>query len=210
MIASIGTLTHQNEAVNIVENELNSAKKRLEFLESEKNNKIRLVEINNYYSDKYTEHTQLIKIIIYTLIPCIILTFLNKRNLLPNNIYYILLLIIFVICIYFFFMKFVYVMMRDNMNYQKYDWYFTPTTTNTQTTISSSTLADPWLVSIPGTCIGKECCSKGQIWNPSINQCSGSSTESFLTNVLTKQEPGKFKSDVNMGNIQYNQSKKFH
>ena len=47
--SSVGTLQEQTVAIGIVENELNYAKKNLELLESEKNNKIRLVEINDYY-----------------------------------------------------------------------------------------------------------------------------------------------------------------
>ena len=50
--SSQGTLKEQTVAIYIVENELNSAKKRLEALDVEKMNKIRLVEINNYYGDK--------------------------------------------------------------------------------------------------------------------------------------------------------------
>ena len=55
--SSIGTLKEQSVAIGIVENELNRAKKRLAALELEKNNKIRLVEINEYYGEKYAEHT---------------------------------------------------------------------------------------------------------------------------------------------------------
>ena len=50
---SVGTLQQQVSAIAIVENELNQSKRRLEVLEVEKNNKIRLVQINNYFIDKY-------------------------------------------------------------------------------------------------------------------------------------------------------------
>ena len=49
---SKGTLLEQTTAIDIVEKELNTSKKRLKILEEEKNNKIRLVEINNYYGEK--------------------------------------------------------------------------------------------------------------------------------------------------------------
>ena len=89
LASSIGTLQEQSTAIGIVESELNTAKKRLEALEAEKNNKIRLVEINDYYGDKYAEHSQLMKIIIFTLVPVIILALLNNKGILPNTIYYI-------------------------------------------------------------------------------------------------------------------------
>ena len=85
--SSIGTLEEQTSAIAIVENELNQAKQRLEVLEEEKNNKVRLVEINGYFGDKYAEHSQLMKIVIFTLVPIIILIFLKNKGILPNVVY---------------------------------------------------------------------------------------------------------------------------
>jgi len=69
---------------------------------------------------------------------------------------------------------------------------------------------------IPGTCIGEYCCSDGQTWDASLNQCIGSSnvvdgfaTQRLLDNILTKKQPGKYKDDINMGIIQDNNSKSF-
>ena len=138
--SSVGTLKEQAIAIEIVENELNRAKKRLEILEQERNNKIRLVEINTYFGDKYAEHSQLMKIVIFTLIPVIILAFINNKGFLPNNIYYILLVIISLIGAYFFWRRFASIIMRDNMNYQEYNWSFNPDSVST----GSSTTTDPW------------------------------------------------------------------
>jgi len=51
------TLKQQTTAIKIVENELNESKKRLEIIKREKNNKIRIVEINNYFGEKYAQQT---------------------------------------------------------------------------------------------------------------------------------------------------------
>jgi hypothetical protein len=208
--SSVGTLREQSVAIGIVENELNQAKKRLEALEQEKNNKIRLVEINDYYGDRYSEHSKLMKIIIFTLIPVIILAVLNNKGILPGKIYFILLIIICLIGGYFFWRTYFSIITRDNMNYQEYEWGFNPADAPTGATISGT---DPWLSNMNmGTCIGQECCSNGQTWDASINQCVGSSTvESFVTEgmvvtegmiekMLTKSETGKYKSDYVMGN----------
>jgi hypothetical protein len=111
--------------------------------------------------------------------------------------------------------------MRDNMNYQEYDFYFDPNTAPVGPTTDGD---DPWLsLKIPGTCVGEYCCSDGLTWNSDINQCVGSSTvtassstttESFVTesmvnNVLTKKQNGKYKDDVNIGNIQESSNKNF-
>jgi hypothetical protein len=204
--SSIGTLREQSVAIGIVENELNQAKKRLEALEQEKNNKIRLVEINDYYGDRYSEHSKLMKIIIFTLVPVIILAILNNKDILPNVIYYVLLIIVCLIGGYFFWITYFSIISRDNMNYQEYDWGFDPATATTGTTTQAS---DPWLSNGNlGTCIGQECCSNGQTWDASINQCVGSSTiESFSTGgiegmvekMLIKTEQGKYKSDYVIG-----------
>ena len=92
--SSSGILQSQTAAMGIVENELNQAKHRLDALEIEKNNKIRLVEINDYYSDKYAEHIKLMKIIIMTIIPIVILAILKNKDILPNSIFVTLVVII--------------------------------------------------------------------------------------------------------------------
>jgi hypothetical protein len=177
--SSVGTLQQQVVAIGIVEDELNRSKKRLQILQQEKNNKIRLIEINNYYSDNYAEHTQLMKIIIFTLIPVIILGVLNNKGILPNSFYYILLIIVAFIGAYYFWRRFASIIMRDNMNYQEYDWYFNANTAPGAPSPSSA--SDPWasnLSSSSGTCIGEACCSVGQTWNPTLVKCTTNTTAS--------------------------------
>ena len=226
LYSSQGTLQEQTAAIYIVENELNTAKRRLEALDVEKTNKIRLVEINNYYGDKYVEHGNLMKIIIFTLVPVIILAIINKSGILPDTIYYALVMIVAAIGGYFFWIRFGSIITRDNMNYQTYDWYFDPSTAPT----GSASNTDPWAsLGSLGTCIGQECCSAGQLYDETIDQCVGNSTappsltdtyasqtttESFVTEsmiekVLSQTENGKYKSDVGLGMIQPNKSESF-
>lgn len=213
---SIGSLQEQVIAIGIVENELNRSKKRLEILEEEKNNKIRLVEINTYYGDKYAEHSQLMKIVIFTLIPVIIITFLNQKGILPVMIYHALLVIIVSVGAYFFWTKMSSIWMRDNMNYQQYNWGFNPNNMSINTVESSKT--DPWASgSINfGTCIGNACCSSGLVYDTNIDKCVKSSTpdttstsaaskktESFINEmlvntVLSQKQQGKYKDDFNL------------
>jgi len=205
--SSVGTLQEQTVAIGIVENELNQAKKRLELLEAEKNNKVRLVEINDYYSDRYAEHSQLMKIVILTLVPVIILTVLFTRSIIPSFIYYALLVIVCIIGGYYFWTIYFSMITRDNMNYQEYSWYFNAA--NAPTGAASST--DPWAGLGMGTCIGQQCCSTGQVWDASINQCIGDSTvtetfEGMIQKSLTKTQNGKYKSDYVIGNQSHYQA----
>jgi len=209
---SLGTLREQTAAIGVIEDELNRSKKNLEMLELEKNNKIRLVEINNYYGEKYEEHASLMKIIIFTLVPIVIISILNNKGILPNFIFYIILIVVCIIGGIYFWYRFASIIMRDNLNYQKYDWGFNPATAPKSSSVSS----DPWAsLQLPGTCIGEACCSDGQIWDPSIDKCIGTSTiinpnlkakpkepswwdreaqaatETFVSNVLTKTANSK-------------------
>jgi hypothetical protein len=172
---SVGTLQEQAVAIGIVENELNQSKRRLEILEAERNNKIRLVEINDYYGDKYAEHTQLMQVIIYTLVPVIILAILKNKGILPNTIYVVLVIIVSFIGAYYFWERITSIIMRDNLNYQEYNWHFNPSSAPKP---SSSGATDPWLNSSlnVGTCIGQACCSTGQTYDTTLFKCVSNST----------------------------------
>jgi hypothetical protein len=171
---SRGTLQEQTSAISVIEDELNQAKKRLRQLEQEKNNKIRIVEINNYYSQQYEEYSSLMKLVIVILIPIILLTILKGTGLLPYNWYYILVTIIVLMGTYRF-AKIVWsIIRRDNMNYQEYDWYFDKSGAPKSNGLGGEN--DPWAGAGVGSCIGQFCCSAGQTYDTNLNQCVGNST----------------------------------
>lgn len=185
---SRGTLSEQTTAIGIVENELNKSKNKLRVLKEEKNNKIRLIEINNYFGEKYAEHSNLMKIIVWVLVPVLILAILNKKGFLPNIIYYILIVIIIVIGSIFFFRRLFSIWTRDTMNYQEYNWAFDP---NNAPKSGSTSTTDPWSIKmgpLPGTCIGDACCSTGLSWDASLNQCTVS-TSGSSSSVATNAAP---------------------
>lgn len=208
LTTSHGTLKDQSIAVNIVEDELNHLKKNLRTLQTEKNNKMRIVEINTYFGDKYAEHSDLMKIIIFTLVPIIILAVVNRSGIIPPIIYYILICTITAVGAYYFWNRWASIISRDPMDYDEYDWNFdaskAPKATGSDTT-------DPWATSGLGTCLGSACCSTGQTYDSKLDQCLGNSSvhpsntktppatanpsssttasknlESFVSSVLTK------------------------
>ena len=215
---SKGTLTEQTAAIDIVEKELNTSKKRLKILEEEKNNKVRLVEINDYYGQKYAEHTDLMKIIVIMLVPILILAILFNKGILPEKIYYILIAIIGLIGAVFIWRTVFSIVLRDPMNYQEYNWYFDPSTAPTSTSSSST---DPWASNSNfGNCVGDACCSDGLVYDSSLNQCvistgeeteTDTTTETFVNNIFTKSSNNYKKPDVVLGseNIESNNSKSF-
>jgi len=207
-----GTLVEQTAAIDIVEKELNNAKKQLRLLEEEKNNKIRIVEINDYYGQKYEEHSYLMKILVIMLVPILILSILLQKGILPEPIFYILVVIIAIVGGVFLSRTLSSILTRDNMNYQAYNWAFDH---SSAPTTSSVTETDPWSsnsntsTGVLATCVGDACCLNGLVFDSANNTCvvstSNTTTESFETfvnNVLTQPtKSGYHKPDVVLGEV---------
>jgi hypothetical protein len=199
--SSVGTLQEQTDAVKVIEQQLNVSKSYVADLAQEQNNKIRLVQINDYFGEKYADHSSLMKIIIFTLIPIIILIFLKNRGILPNSIYTGLVVVISLIGIVFFGINWLSTISRSSMNYQEFDWFFDPSRAPSAT----GNTDNPWATTSlnVGTCVGEECCSTGQTYDTTLNQCIGDSTttsgfstmtETMINNVFIKNS-GKLKPD---------------
>ena len=167
LINSRDTLDEQVVAIGIVEDQLNEAKQRLQILEQEKNNNIRSIEINDYYAQRYSLHTKLMKIIIVMLIPIIILSVFYNTGFIPRSIYLGLITIIAIIGFYFVWGTFFSLIRRDNMNYQEYDWNFNP---NNAPSSTGGSNVDPW-GGISSTCIGAQCCNQYELYNQTLNKC---------------------------------------
>ena len=199
---SQGTLQEQSVAIGIVEKELNQAKQRLEMLQAEKNNKIRLIEINTYYGDRYAEHAGLMKILIAILLVFILVTSIKKQFGLPDALYYGLIVIISIIGGISLVKRFISIINRDNMNYQQYAWSYPSDVSGNDASGNDISGNNPWVLSqASNQCIGSECCSSGQTFDASLNQCVGDSTvETFVNNVLTKGSMNYKKPDVTLNN----------
>lgn len=168
---SRNTMNDQMVSVDVIENELNDSKRRLNLLEAQKNNKIRLVEINTYYGKQYNAHKQIMQIIVLICIPVLILTVLASKGILPPRITSMLTGIIIIIGIYIIGAKIIDLSNRDNLNFDEYNWYFNkdeaPTNSTETTTTTSS---DPW-ASSSLTCVGAECCYDNSTYDAAQNKC---------------------------------------
>lgn len=160
-------LGDQLAAIQIIENELESSRNSLQETEDIKNNTQRMIEINSYYGEKYAESSNLMKIIIYMLIPIIILALLNRYNLLPTNIYYVLVAIIALIASIYLWTRLFSIWSRNNMEYDTYDWRFTAKNAPNP----GKSLDTPWITGAPSTCIDRRCCSEGLDWDGTLGQC---------------------------------------
>ena len=172
-------INQQLNAVIIVENELNESKARVKRIEEDKNNKLRLVEINTYYGEKYADHADIMKTVVYFCIPLILLALLANMNILPGFIYKILMVIILFFAVIIIGWKLIIAMSHDNMNYQEYIWGTTsPSSTTSAPPVdtSNSSGTNPWF-STGATCVAQECCDTGFTYVPSpTNKCVSNET----------------------------------
>ena len=167
--ASGTTLVQQMEAVDILENELNDAKIKLNLLEDEKNNTLRLVQINTYYGKRYNAHSRLMKIIVIMCIPLIILAVLANKGILPPNLYVFTSGLIIVIGLVIIGLQLIDISNRSNMNWDEYNWYFDKKNAET-TTADTTSSSNPW-GSVSFTCIGSACCYEGSTYDETNNIC---------------------------------------
>lgn len=185
------TLTEQKMAIDIVENELNESKRRLQLLEEEKYNKLRLVEINTYYGKQYDAHTSIMKIVVIMCIPILFFGILAKIGILPGNIAAILTAIVIMIGVIVIGKKILDIMNRDNMNFDEYDWNFNSKDAPTDNATTPS--KDPWEIP-PRVCVGPECCNEYSTYNikqnicvPNTNLSDTSDTSNATTNDLMNE-----------------------
>ncbi len=171
---STNSMSDQSSAIKIVEDQLNKSKQSLMDSEKDKNNKIRMIEINSYYSQRYAEHSDLMKITIYTLLPIILVTFLYNNSLLPYNVFFILFVFIGLYGGFIFFNRLASIWSRDSINYQEYLWAFNKNAAPVPI-VKSNESSNPWGSMNMGTCIGANCCSEDTVWNAKTRVCDAKS-----------------------------------
>lgn len=176
LATSNNTLQEQMLAIDIVENELNVAKRRLNLLEDEKYNKLRLVEINTYYGKQYNAYKDVAKNIVYLCILVLIIVILGKKGILPPNIYVTLNGLVIVVGVVIIGKQIIKLSNKDNMNFDEYDWYFNksqaPVDTTGGLTGTGSSSSNPW--DTPSlACVGATCCNQadGFMYDSTQNMC---------------------------------------
>jgi hypothetical protein len=178
------SLKDQTIALQIVEQQLNQSKARLDYVENQKLSKLRLVEINQYYGKKYNDHAHIMRTLVIIFAVIFVLTIFYNSYLLPERLYYICIYIIVIVGGIFLLVMLSKSMKHSNMNYDEYKWYFNVDKAP-KLNASYSGDANPWATS--NTCVGKACCMDSETYDPEIAKCipscgissSGSSSSSL-------------------------------
>jgi len=178
--------------VNIVEEELNNAKKQMNQLYEIKHNKMRMVEINTYYGKQYQAQGRLLKLIILVVVLLLILAILLKKGFLSESVTKILMAIVIGFGGFLVVYRLIDISTRDNMNYDAYSWNFNPQaqkpTVYEYDKAKLLGLADDIDQTFNGLdCVGGACCSAGMKYDSGTRKCiKAASLETFVTGQLTK------------------------
>jgi len=115
---------NQRAVVKVVEVELNNIKKQINTYKEDLSNKLRLIEINDFYTKKYDHQTQILKTISVLCVIIIIITFCANRGYLSETFSKVLVGLVMGIGFIMVMYKLWDVFIRDNHIFDEFDWFF--------------------------------------------------------------------------------------
>lgn len=121
---SSSQLTKQVSLINEMEEQLNNLKYTNNNKEQTK--RVRLIEINKYYIQKYQGYVYLFKMMIKFCSTIIILAIINKINFMPNYAFNVFIGVAFLYWGYYLIPTMFDLFRRDNMNFSHYSWNYIP------------------------------------------------------------------------------------
>lgn len=170
--ASSNILTQETDALEVVERELHRAETRIGLIREQRSNRLRLVEINRYYGDKYKHHTLILQYITAVFSLILILSYLYNQGFIPPFLFTTLFVVIGCVGLYYIIKEVWDAYTRDNMMYQQYDWSKIKGRPDESTDGTSQD--NPWATSDADApvCVGQACCQTGHTWvKDPINKC---------------------------------------
>lgn len=164
-------LVQNSVAVNVIQDQIQNSQRTLDGLQQEKSNKMRLVEINNYYGKKYEFQTDIMKIIILTCVPILIISVLLKKGFIPNLIATGLIIIIISAGLIAVAHKVIDLNKRNKFNFDQYDHPFNPNAVQVNK-VESTNLSDMNKLALGSSCIGPSCCTEDTtMWDSASAKC---------------------------------------
>jgi hypothetical protein len=170
-----GALANQATVYGVMQQQYEQAKIGLGKVEGTQENKMRMVEVNTYYSDKYRAQTSLIKLIIIVCVAFLLVVILMKKNLIPNQVAVVLLGGIILIGGILVMMTYLNISSRDNMVFDEFNWNADPPSYDSgDAPVNAKSMGMP--------CIDSSCCVDGTTFVPggsstSLNKCIATSEE---------------------------------
>jgi hypothetical protein len=172
-------LVAQMTLLNVVEDQLSQAKTKLSSLQGKNDTKLRLVQINTYYGQRYEAQSELMKLVILVCIPILILFILKKKGMLPETIGKYAIGITIAVGGIFVIRKAWDISMRNNMNFDEYDWKYEDPSDHTPSIWEYNkknlfNFDNPikTVIGNLGLCVGADCCSNGLYFDEDKQKCS--------------------------------------
>jgi hypothetical protein len=116
------TLSDKTELAMTVEKEISEIKKRLGDLRDEKVNKKRLVQLGEYEYERYQEHKDIMKVLVYASLAVLVVLY-SKSFGLPSIISNLVIILIVAYVIYNLGSRVYWNIRRNNMDYSKIDQF---------------------------------------------------------------------------------------
>jgi hypothetical protein len=185
-------LVAQTTLLQVVEDQLNQAKRKIEQLHNRNDTKMRMVQINTYYGQRYEAQSNLMKKLILICVPVLILFILKKKSLIPETISNYLIGITIAVGAYIIMRSVWDIMTRSNMEFNEYDWKYqspdgkVPTIWqfNKENFFKFDNLLKNLMANL-GICVGKTCCAPGLSFNEDTQQCVSPPKPPSTTNSIT-------------------------
>lgn len=200
-VNSRNDLVHQITALKMVEDELKNAKGHIDMLKTERDNKLRMAELNMFESDKYDAYVKFMKLILFVALPSIAIFFLLRIKFFKspesNSGFRLILkdLLIIVMCAILVYGTYRIIVsaydlsIRNNMNFNSYDFDFQ--NGGGQSLIQYDEAADKQIASElkadfsdvkrglttagktleDAGCVGEECCGPNTTYNKKTDKC---------------------------------------
>ena len=172
-------LVAQITLLNVVEDQLNQARTKLSSLQGKNDTKLRLVQINTYYGQRYEAQSELMKLVILVCIPILILFILKKKGMLPETIGKYAIGITIAVGGIFVIRKVWDISMRNNMNFDEYDWKYEDPSDHTPSIWEYNkknlfNFDNPikTVIGNLGLCVGADCCANGLYFDEDKQKCS--------------------------------------
>jgi hypothetical protein len=171
-------LVSQMTLLQVVEDQLNAAKEKIQQLNNKNDTQMRLVEINTYYGQRYEAQGGLMQKIIMVCIPLLILFILKKKGILPEMIAnYVIGIVIALGTIYILYNVWD-IFVRSNMDFNTYDWAYeqpegqVPSIWeyNKKNMFNFDGILKNLMTNL-GVCIGEQCCAPGLTYDNTRMQC---------------------------------------
>ena len=153
--SSRAALANQMTVAEIMNQQVQQAEIGLGKVAGTQNNKMRMVEVNTYYSDRYRAQAGLMKLIIIVCVAFLLIVILMKKNLIPQPIAITLLVGVVLIGGFLVALRHFNISSRSSMVFDEFDWNANPPAYEPG---SGDGLGGDF--GIP--CVDSECCIEGE------------------------------------------------